>query len=172
MPDFRASTSVTLRFVARTPEGDEIPVDEDGLPIVDISIEPVGDTTGLFGEKLYFNVFISPNSTAYTLENSASEKGSQFFQEGNGSIEDSTTVQFTGSNESSMTIRPDSITSHSWDANNLGAVSFSGQKVTASKAGVATLSVNYVRNFFGHSIVVPPILGVDNLEVVVVAYVS
>ncbi len=172
MAEFRASTSVSLKFTARTPDGEELPIGDDGLPIVDISIEPVGDTTGVFGEKLYFNVFISPNDTTYTLENSASDKGGAFFNEGSGTVEESTSVTFAGTNEANMSVRPDSITSHSWQGNDLGAVSFSGSTVTCSKKGVGVLNINYAKNYFGHSIVVPPIAGLDFLEVAVVAYVS
>ena len=165
----RASTSVSLTFVRAT--GDT-PIDPDtGLPTVDIRMETPEGTTGQYGEKIPFNIFVSPSGTAYRLDNSASGVGGVIFPEEDGTITETVQVSFDGTNTASLPYPVSSISNPVWKGNSLGAVSLQGNNVISSQAGFSYLDIDVTRQYFGHSIMVPE-QDADEFPVKIVGYIE
>jgi hypothetical protein len=139
-----ANTSITVTFVTDTED-----VEENASIQVQLDSERNDDETiFLYGSKAYYQVLFSPSSL--TISQIASD--GEITEEGSGITEFTEYVIFSNSDEGSAQYPVSSVVSAEWQGDGLGALSYTGKIVKASKSGVGVLKLTYNAAFNRYAI--------------------
>ncbi|RPI56434.1 MAG: hypothetical protein EHM49_00130 [Deltaproteobacteria bacterium] len=136
----------------------------DGYLSVELDDELNGDRSCfLYGEKVYFRIYHSPNLTITV----GSSDGTIFLESVN-SIESLTeNVSFANENIGSLSKFIKSITSYSWFGRSLGTILKTGDtSIRAAKTGVAVAAVSYTTQYDVYSLILSD-KGVEEYPVLV-----
>lgn len=139
-----ANTSITVTFVT---EAENLDVNAVLQVQLDSTLN-LGETRFLFGSKAYYQVFFSPSTM--TITQTASD--GNITEEGSGTEEVTEYITFANSNEGSTGYPIGSVVSAEWFGTNLGALSYIGNTVQASKSGVGILKLIYNSAFNRYAI--------------------
>jgi len=151
-----ANTAITVTFVTE----DEL-TDEEGnvytsLQVALDSDRNDGETRFLFGSKAYYKIFKSPSDLIIAQVQSAGI----ITDEGVGTEEVTENIAFANTNKGTISYPLNSLVSADWLGNDLGALAYVGNIVTASQSGVGVLKLVYNTSFTRHAISV----NVDGVE--------
>jgi hypothetical protein len=143
-----ANTAITVTFVTE----DEL-TDAEGNIYTSLQVEldsdrNEGETRFLFGSKAYYRIFKSPTD----LVIAQTQSDGIITSEGVGTEEITEYITFADTNKGTIGYPLDSIVSAAWLGNDLGALSYVGNIVTASQTGVGVLKVVYNAIFTRHAI--------------------
>lgn len=165
MADPRAKQSIVVTFGTDTIEDGQILVvelDEEKH----LEVYGSARTSFLYGEKAYFRIYKYPSDMEITIKTSvdSSDPGA-VRSEGGGTTGESglaasnDTLQFTATNGTNYagTTKPiKAIVDSEWIGDSLGAISFEGATVFASKNGLGVLDLDYKSSFTRHSLSISP----------------
>lgn len=139
-----ANASITVTFVTDTGNLEA----NASIQVALDSARNEGKTRFLFGSKAYYQVYFSPSTM--TISQIASDGA--VTEEGSGTEQQTEYVNFSNSNEGTVTYPISSIVSSEWFGTNLGALSYIGKTVQASQSGVGVLKLVYNTAFNRYAI--------------------